>query len=138
MVDKGSNGSTFEQDFWLDTPSLHKISIPVNTLDLWLEQSAISISSHSLIKIDVETHEPKVFHGAEKSLAAGPAVLCEVLGTFTEQRLLNEIFPNSHWHYFWIGPVERRRIIGDPGWEFLNYLFIPNGNPFECVLKMYS
>jgi hypothetical protein len=140
MIIKGSSGSTLEQNFWLDTPTLNQITIPVDTLDLWLERTAIPITSRSLIKLDVETHEPAVLEGARKALAAGSAILCEVLGTFTEHQL-SDFLPSSKWRYFWIGPdgpVERRRIIGDPSWKLPNYLFIPKDSPFDIVVNNFK
>lgn len=137
MVVRGSSGSTLEQSFWLDAPQLNQIKVAVQTLDFWLDQSTLSITSSSLIKLDVETHEPRVLEGAYKAIGAGPAMLCEVLGTFTEEQL-NDLLPAAQWRYFWIGPlgpVERRRIIGDPSWKFPNYLFIPKQSPFEADLN---
>lgn len=87
MVVRGASGSTLEQNFWLDTPSLNQITVQVDTLDSWLKRSLISISALSLLKVDVETHEPNVLNGAKDVISAGSAMLCEVLGTFTEHQL---------------------------------------------------
>jgi len=140
MVIKGSSGSTLEQNFWQDTPTLSQTTIKVDTLDSWMNHAGILVTSKSLIKIDVETHEPAVFDGGKQALAAGPTILCEVLGTFTEHRL-SDLLPASNWRYFWIGPdgpVERRQIIGDPGWKFANYLFMPKDSPFEEAIEKYK
>ncbi|MDQ6666522.1 MAG: FkbM family methyltransferase [Acidobacteriota bacterium] len=54
-----------------------QISVPVKTLDDCMAEWGID--RIDLLKIDVEGHEPKVFEGATKALAAGriQAVMCE-------------------------------------------------------------
>jgi hypothetical protein len=59
-----------------------------------------------------------------------------VLATFTEAELGELLLP-SRWKYFWIGPdgpVERRRIIGDPAWKYNNYLFLTHSSPYLSML----
>lgn len=129
---KGSTGSTLEHAFWADSERLVRIDVPCSTLDVWLARNSLSLTDRSLIKLDVETHEPSIIEGAAQALEAGPAVICEVLATFVEERL-NCLVPSSRWRYFWIGPdgpSERKRIIGDPSWRHNNYLFLTKDSPF--------
>lgn len=106
--------------------------VEVSGVDEWLRKYNVRLTQKSVIKIDVETHEPEVFRGAKGTLEIGPAVFCEVLATFTEQEL-NALFTPDRWRYFWIGPegpVERRTIAGDPSWQGTNYLFLTKDSPF--------
>lgn len=126
MLIKGSSGSTLETDFWEDSESLKRIGVSVTTLDMWLLEHSIEVTENSLVKIDVETHEPEVLAGAKQTLAKRPVIFCEVLATFVEQEL-NDLLPSSIWRYFWIGPngpSERKRIAGDPDWEYMNYVWL--------------
>lgn len=129
---RGSTGSTLANDFWEDSASLPRVEVFARTLDDFLREQGISAGRTTLIKIDVETFEPEVFQGASELLQCRPAILCEVLATFSEDRL-SEIFPPEAWLYYWIspqGPQQRRRIIGDPSWRYSNYLFLPKDSPF--------
>lgn len=134
---KGSSGSTLEKEFWQDTNHLDKIKVRAETLDYWLDTNNIVISSNSIIKIDIETHEPAVFSASPNTLKKGPAILCEVLATFTDFKLA-KYFPPHKWRYFWIGPdglSERRMIIGDPSWKYPNYLFLTHDSPFLSQIQ---
>jgi len=134
---RDTSGSTLAQDFWADSASLQRVEIQTTTLDHWLAVNRIALTSHSVIKMDVETHEPAVLRGALQALSCKPAILCEVLATFTESDLA-ELLPASQWKYFWIGPngpTERRRIIGDPAWRYANYLFLSHDSPFLSLVS---
>lgn len=129
---RGSSGSTLAADFWEDTGSLSTLEVETTTLDSWLSRNGVELTCNSLVKMDVETHEPAVLEGAANTLGRGPAIVCEVLASFTEERL-NELLPASRWRYFWLGPDgpnERRRIVGDPSWIHNNYLFLAKDSPF--------
>lgn len=133
---KGTSGSTLAKDFWADSATLSQAQVQTTTLDDWLLSNQVSLSPHSILKMDVETHEPAILRGAQKALSQEPAIFCEVLATFTEAEL-TELLPASRWKYFWIGPdgpVERRRIIGDPAWQYNNYLFLSPSSPFLSLL----
>jgi hypothetical protein len=87
-------------------------------------------------EMDVETHEPEVLRGAQTALTRGPALFCEVLATFVEVEL-NGLLPPSRWRYFWIGPdgpTEHRRIVGDPAWEHMNYIFLTHDSPYLSLV----
>ena len=61
------------------------ITVPIITLDKWLEGSGIE--AIDLLKIDVEGHEPKALLGARKWLASGriKGVLCEFNGPWLRE-----------------------------------------------------
>lgn len=134
---RGTSGSTLATDFWADSASLQRIQIQTITLDHWLAVNRLALTPHSVIKMDVETHEPAILRGASHALSCKPAIFCEVLATFTENELA-ELLPALQWKYFWIGPdgpVERRRIIGDPAWRYANYLFLSHDSPFLSLVS---
>lgn len=136
LLIRGSSGSTLEHRFWEDSSALPQINVPCSTLDRWLAANSLRLSDRSLIKLDVETHEPSVMEGAMQAMEDGPAVVCEVLATFVEERL-NAMLPSSRWRYFWIGPdgpTERRKIVGDPSWHHNNYLFLKRDSPLLSLV----
>jgi len=138
LILKGRSGPTLATNFWKDSSQCKRISVDVFSLDSWARTNGIKLTEKSLIKIDVETHEPEVFNGAAEALSAGPAIQCEVLATFVEEKL-SRIFKASRWRYFWIGPEglsERKKIIGDPSWHFNNYLFLTKDSPYLRLLKI--
>jgi len=137
LVVRGSSGSTLEEDFWVDSSMLPRVTVETITLDRWLSSMQITLSKKSVIKIDVETHEPAVLRGSKLALDAGAAIFCEVLATFTETELRKLLRPD-HWRYFWIGPdgpSERREIVGDPSWKWMNYLFLRNDSPYLSAVQ---
>lgn len=134
---RGMSGSTLAQDFWADSAGLQRIHVKTVTLDDWLSTNSLVLTSRSVVKLDIETHEPAALRGACRALSQGPAIFCEVLATFTELEL-GELLPASQWKYFWIGPdgpVERRRIVGDPAWKYNNYLFLVHDSPYLSVVS---
>jgi FkbM family methyltransferase len=136
LLIKGTSGSTLQTKFWEDSNVLKKETINVNNLDEWCDTNKVNIDQRTIIKIDIETHEPTVFRACKKTLLKKPCIICEVLATFTEFELA-KIFLPDEWRYFWIGPEgvsERRRIIGDPSWKFNNYVIVPVESPFIKVL----
>lgn len=59
---------------------LERFEVPVTTLDAFVEER--SIGAVDLIKMDVETHEPEVLHGAGRLLRGGrPTIFLEILST---------------------------------------------------------
>ena len=132
LLVKGSSGSTLADDFWVDSAELLQIEVQAPTLENWLRSNKLALTPRSSVKLDVETHEPSVLRGAQTALAQGPAIFCEVLATFVETEL-SDLLPASQWRYFWIGPdgpTERRRIVGDPAWQHMNYLFLTKHSPY--------
>ena len=132
LLVKGSSGSTLADDFWADSAELSQIEVQATTLDSWLQSRKLVLTPRSIVKLDVETHEPSVLREAQMALAQGPALFCEVLATFVEAEL-TDLLPASRWRCFWIGPdgpTERRRIVGDPAWQHMNYLFLTKHSPY--------
>jgi FkbM family methyltransferase len=131
FVLRGTSGSTLETAFWVVEQPLPRIRVRTVTIDEWCRSQGVVLTPHSVVKVDVETHEPAVFRGGRLLLEAGPAIVCEVLGTFVEEAL-SPCFPPERWEYWWIGPegpVQRRRIAGDPSWKYANYLLVTKDGP---------
>jgi FkbM family methyltransferase len=136
FIVKGTSGSTLETGFWIEENPLPRITVSTVAMDEWCRSAGVAITSHSVVKMDIETHEPVALRGCSDLLKAGPALLCEVLGTFVEEAL-SPFFPPHRWEYWWIGPegpTQRRRIVGDPSWKYANYLFLPKDSPHRDSL----
>lgn len=136
LLRRGSSGSTLAKDFWEDSSQLERIQVQMVRLDSWSKAQDVRFTNQSVVKQDIETFEPQALRGAEQVLMVAPALLCEVLGTFTEE-LLERVLFKERWRYFWIGPEgisERRRISGDPAWKFNNYLFLTHDSPYLLLI----
>jgi FkbM family methyltransferase len=105
-------------------PSTRSLLVPVETLDDWSARTGIV---PDVIKIDTETTEPDVLHGARGLLREHrPWLLCEVLPGHREEDLLAELVPLGYtWHHIRDGePLEATTELDatDPN---RNWLFTP-------------
>lgn len=102
-------------------------AIPVRTITLD-GLDALQGLRIDLIKIDTEGTEPDVLAGAASLLARDkPIILCEVLAGLIE-RQVHELLDPLGYRYYWLtdtGLVRQERIVGDPAYKNLNYLFVP-------------
>jgi FkbM family methyltransferase len=140
FVVKGTSGSTLETGFWVEERPLPRIRVETVTIDEWCRPAGVVLTPLSVVKMDIETHEPAALRGGGILLEAGVAIVCEVLGTFVEEAL-SPFFPPGRWEYWWIGPdgpAQRRRIVGDPSWKYANYLFLPKDSPLRDSLLPFS
>jgi FkbM family methyltransferase len=120
--DVPTSASTLK-DFKEDT---EEIIVPSITIDSFVK--ANNIAKVDLMKIDTEGTEHRVLEGAKEVISRdNPLIICEVLPGMTEA-LLQAFFQNSNYEFFWItdeGLVLKEKLEGDPNFEFLNYLLIP-------------
>jgi FkbM family methyltransferase len=136
FVVKGTSGSTLAAGFWVEKEPLPRIRVETVTIDEWCRSAGVVLTPLSVVKMDIETHEPTALRGGAHLLEKGPAIVCEVLGTFVEEAL-SPFFPPDRWEYWWIGPdgpALRRRIIGDPSWRYANYVFVTRDSPYRKIL----
>lgn len=89
-------------------------------------------ASVDLIKLDTESTEPAALRGLESTIGRHrPAVVCEVLRDRTEPELEAFFFGQVDYDAYWLtpdGPQGRSRIVGDPEFRYVNYLFVPSGS----------
>ena len=100
--------------------------VAVRALRLDSFVAAQGVGRVDLVKMDTEGTEPAVLAGARELLARDePWIVCEVLHGLTETGLHAALDPLGY-RYFAItrGGLERRpRIVGDPAYRELNWLF---------------
>lgn len=88
-----------------------KITVPVSTLDGYLDQAGLANADIWLLKLDVEGFEPAVFRGASSSLARVAALILEYSPMFYEspeaQGMLEQL---------WSTGLRPHRFTGD-SWE---------------------
>lgn len=108
-----------------------KMTVPVVTLDEFVREQGIE--HVDLMKIDVESYEPQVLHGAKTILQCDqPIIICEVLKGCGTERALEEILRPYGYRFYLLtpsGPVERKNIEGHEAW--LNYLFVTGDSQID-------
>jgi FkbM family methyltransferase len=107
-------------------PSSTQITVQVETLDSYVSRTGLV---PAVLKIDTETTEPDVIAGAARTIAKyRPWIVCEVLANRVEDRLTKVMSPFGY-HWYEIReeiPYEKAdRIVGDPDYRHLNWLFAP-------------
>ena len=107
-------------------PSRRSVSVTVETIDRYVASTG---TTPRVIKVDTESTEPDVLHGAAGLLATSrPWIICEVLAGRTEADLTAILAPLG---YCWFRidaaePLEPRTVIeGDPSYAHMNWLFAP-------------
>jgi len=94
------------------------------TLDSYVKEA--QIDKVDLIKIDVETGEPRVFEGMQYILKRDePRIICEVLCKETEV-FFNSFLSDYAYRFYWItddGLVRKDIIVYDEKYRYRNYLF---------------
>lgn len=129
----------FDSYFFTSEASLNK-NFRKNTKDQKIHCTTLeyyankkNLSNIDLIKIDIESEEPNALEGMKKILKnQNPILICEVLGKRSGEDL-EKILSQFNYKYFLItnrGLKHKKKIIGDPNYRFLNYLFY-NGNTKE-------
>ncbi|NQS89934.1 FkbM family methyltransferase [Patescibacteria group bacterium] len=109
--------------------SFKKLEVSSISIDSFIKER--NISRVDLVKIDVETAEPKVLKGMQQAIVNyHPTVLMEILPHRRNMEEFLENFFNSYGYiWFWLnnqGLVEQKHIRGDPTYKFSNYLFVKN------------
>ena len=122
VPDELPTSSSLSYEFMCSADDLTVSTVPVTTLDRFVEQN--KIDRVDLVKIDTESTEPHVLRGMIKTLQRDrPFMVCEVLGRGSERELEEALQPIGYRYYHLTpsGPVLNQRIEGHPEW--LNYLF---------------
>jgi FkbM family methyltransferase len=103
-----------------------KLALQAVTLDSYLRDKALG--PVDLLKIDVETAEPRVLRGALQTLRRDrPVIICEVLEC-VDHEAIHAVMAPLNYRYFHLtpaGPVHHDRLRGNPGRGHRNYLFVP-------------
>ncbi|MGE5155957.1 MAG: FkbM family methyltransferase [Betaproteobacteria bacterium] len=128
LSDVGDSSNSLRRNF---RPSSNQIQVPVETLDSYVARTG---TVPAVMKVDTEATEPDVLIGAEKTIAEyRPWILCEVLSGRVERRL-HELLASLGYRWYHIQdeiPLrEAARIVGDPAYENLMWLFAPE-KPWE-------
>ena len=108
--------------------------VPVERLDHYIARNG---RGPAVMKMDTETTEPDVLEGALETMhALRPWIICEVLASTTEARLMDVLGPlDYHFHHLGPGgPAERAVIVGDPTYHHRDWLFTPGPLPSSFAL----
>lgn len=101
-----------------------EMEVAAVTLDSYVKEA--QIDKVDLIKIDVETGEPRVFEGMQYILKRDePRIICEVLCKETEV-FFNSFLSDYAYRFYWItddGLVRKDIIVYDEKYRYRNYLF---------------
>lgn len=107
-------------------PSSSSIEVPTVRLDSYVADSGVV---PHVLKIDTETNEPDILSGARDTISSlRPWMIVEVLAGRTEQQLMSELAP---FDYLWfriddsLPFIASSEIVGDPTYEYTNWLFAP-------------
>ncbi len=107
-------------------PGASPIDVQATTLDRFV--ASTDLADVGLIKMDIEGAEYRVMAGAQALIHRDrPTVICEVLYDRSEN-LLQEAIEGMDYAFFHItdkGLQPMERIVGDPEFRFLSYLFVP-------------
>ncbi len=106
--------------------ALEPMTVAATSLDEFVETNGVV--GVDLMKVDVESAEHLVFRGATGVLDRDrPIVICEILAEWVDPSLEELLAPRGY-RYFLItgsGLQSQRHIEGDPSWQDLNYLLVP-------------
>lgn len=105
------------------------VEVPVERLDDYIARTG---RRPAVMKMDTETTEPAVLEGAAETLRViRPWIICEVLASTTEERLMAALRPLGYvFHHLGPdGPSARDTIVGDPTYRFRDWLFTPGPLP---------
>ena len=110
-------------------PALDSFNVPIERLDDYIARTG---RRPAVMKMDTESTEPDVLAGGLETLRTiRPWIICEVLASLTEARLMDILRPLGYrFHHLGAdGPAPSDEIVGDTTYRFRDWLFTPEPLP---------